>query len=157
LIAAIAAMPDVHLAVRPHPGDAPTSYDALLTGLSNGRVVSRSLDPVALMRAARVIVTINSTVAIEAMPLGVPALAMRLPNYLTPFVDAGAMAGTAAPDEIGPALSRLVRDEAVRETLIDNARQFARRYRITPDGRTADRTLEIVEELSRRGPDRPGL
>ena len=35
----------------------------------------------------------NSTVAIDAMVLGVPALVVGLPNNLSPFVEAGAMAG----------------------------------------------------------------
>jgi hypothetical protein len=147
LMAAIASMSDVHLAVRPHPGDAPTSYDRFLSGVSNARVVSRTLDPVALMSAARLIVTINSTVAIEAIPLGVPALAMRLPNYLTPFVEAGAMEGTSAPTEIGPALNRLVRDEAVRAALLETARRFLERYRMVPDGHAADRTVQAVRDL----------
>jgi hypothetical protein len=147
LARAVANMPDVQLAVRPHPGDAPGCYDRLLAGLSNARVVSRAIDGVALIRVARLVVTINSTVAIEAMPLGVPALAMRLPNYLSPFVEAGAMAGTATAGEIAPTLERLVRDDTARATLIDKASRFAERYRIAPDGRTAARAVEAVRAL----------
>ena len=35
----------------------------------------------------------NSTVAIDALVLGVPALVVGLPNNLSPFVEAGAMLG----------------------------------------------------------------
>ena len=150
LVEAIAAMPQLHLAIRPHPGDAPTSYDALVTSVPNARIVPRSLDAVALLTSARLVVTINSTVAIEAMALGTPALAMRLPNYLTPFVDAGAMAGTRATSEIGPAIAELVADGDIRNALLENARRFLERYRIPPDGRSAERAIELVEELNRR-------
>ena len=34
----------------------------------------------------------NSTVAIDGLVLGVPALVIGLPNNLSPFVEAGAMA-----------------------------------------------------------------
>jgi UDP-N-acetylglucosamine 2-epimerase len=153
LVAAVQMMPDVLLVVRPHPADAPATYGPLLDRIPNARVVDRALDPVALIRASRLIVTINSTVAIEAIPLGVPALAMRLPNYLSPFVEAGAMAGTTATSEIAPTLARLVNDETARAALLTNARQFAERYRIIPDGRTADRTVEIVEQLIRCRPE----
>ena len=37
----------------------------------------------------------NSTVAIDGLLLGLPALVIGLPNNLQPFVDAGAMIGGA--------------------------------------------------------------
>ena len=43
---------------------------------------------------ARAVVTVNSTVALDAAVMGVPALVLGLPNNLSPFVDAGAMAGS---------------------------------------------------------------
>ncbi len=46
-----------------------------------------------LLKASRAIVTVNSTVALDAAVLDVPALVIGLPNNLTPFVDAGVMAG----------------------------------------------------------------
>jgi hypothetical protein len=147
LAAAVGEMPDVHLVIRPHPGDAPGCYDGLISGLANARVAPRSSSPVALITSARLVVTINSTVAIEAMPLGVPALAMRLPNYLTPFVDAGAMAGTTAPQEIRPALARLVRDEAARADLLERSRRFIDRYRLVPDGDVGERTVREIRRL----------
>ena len=145
---AIRGLPAVHLAIRPHPGDAPGSYDAMIAGVPNARVMPRTPDAVALMTAARLVVTINSTVAIEAMPLGIPALAMRLPNYLSPFVDAGAMAGTRTLTDIGPMIARLVEDGPDRSELLECARAFVERYRMVPDGRTAERTVAAVRELS---------
>ena len=147
LVDAIARMPQVRLAIRPHPGDAPGSYDALIANAPNACVVPRSLNAVALMTSARLVVSINSTLAIEAMTLGTPALAMRLPNYLTPFVDAGAMAGTRTTAEIGPAITRVVEDGEARTALLENARRFVERYRMAPDGQAAQRTLETVEGL----------
>ena len=52
---------------------------------------------------ASALVTANSTAAIEAMPLGVPALVVGLPNNLSPFVEAGVMAGARLGGR-GPAL-----------------------------------------------------
>ena len=64
-----------------------------------------ALDLASLVASARLLVTVNSTVAIDAMTLGVPALVVRLPNNLTPFVEAGAMAGAGAAD-VAAALRR---------------------------------------------------
>ena len=41
----------------------------------------------------------NSTVAIDGLVLGVPALVIGLPNNLSPFVDAGVMLGAEAADD----------------------------------------------------------
>ena len=58
-----------------------------------------------LTAIADAIVTVNSTAAIEAMLLDVPALVVALPNNLTPFVDAGRDGGRGdARALIGPAL-----------------------------------------------------
>jgi UDP-N-acetylglucosamine 2-epimerase len=148
LVQAVAGMPDVHLAIRPHPAETAEPYLALARGVANVRVVPLSLSPVALMRAARLVVTINSTVAIEAMALDVPALAMRLPNYLSPFVDAGAMAGTTRLDEIGPAVVRLVRDEAARRRLAAGRRAFLGADRRDADGQAAARAAGAILELA---------
>ena len=42
-----------------------------------------------LLRGAHVVVTVNSTVAIDSLALGIPALTVGLPNNLSPFVEAG--------------------------------------------------------------------
>ena len=46
-----------------------------------------------LLAASRAVITVNSTVALDAAVAGVPALVIGLPNNLSPFVDAGALAG----------------------------------------------------------------
>jgi len=150
LFDAVRQMPDVHLVVRPHPAETAEPYARLAGDAPNVRVVPLSVNPVALMLSARLVVTINSTVAIEAMALDVPSLAMRLPNYLSPFVDAGAMAGTATLDDIGPTVKRLVHDESARATLAAGRRRFMETYRMTPDGRSAERAVGAIEKITRR-------
>jgi len=81
------------------------------------------------------------------MALDVPALAMRLPNYLSPFVEEGAMLGTTTMDEIGPAVSRLVHDDALRRELSAGRRRFVDRYRMRADGQALARTVAVIEEL----------
>jgi hypothetical protein len=148
LMQAVAAMPDVQLAVRPHPAETDEPYRRLAGSIPNVRVVPPSLPVVALIAAARLVATINSTVAIEAMALDVPALAMRLPNYLSPFVEAGAMAGTATLGAIAPTLARLVRDEEARAALAAARRRFLAEHAIESDGRAADRAAEAILTLA---------
>ena len=63
-------------------------------------------------------VTVNSTVAIDAMAIGIPALSVGVPNNLTPFVVDGGMAGVFHPSELEPALARLLWDEEARKAQV---------------------------------------
>ena len=56
-------------------------------------VAPAATDLARLLAAADALVTMNSTVAIDGLVLGVPALVIGLPNNLSPFVDAGVMLG----------------------------------------------------------------
>ena len=70
-------------------------------GEPNVRVLARVGAAGAAAAGEPRVVTVNSTVALDAAVLGVPALVIGLPNNLSPFVEAGAMAGAPAAQEIG--------------------------------------------------------
>jgi len=117
LVAAVRARPDVQMAIKPHPAETPEVYRAVAAGAPNVLVVSASTPLPPLLAAARAVVTVNSTVAIDALTLGVPSVVVGLPNNLTPFVDSGLMAGAAAADEIGAALERVLYDQEFRSRI----------------------------------------
>lgn len=149
LIAAARGMKDLQVAIKTHPAETPDVYAALADGASKVRVLPASAPLAPLLAAARAVVTVNSTVALDAAVLGVPALVLGLPNNLSPFVDAGAMAG-AADDEVGPALSRILYDEKFRQQLEASRSVFLARYGIGSDGLAAERSAAaIVARLGR--------
>ena len=100
-----------------------------------------------LLRASRAVVTVNSTVALDAAVVGVPALVIGLPNNLSPFVDAGIMAG--AEGGILHALRQILYDEEFRHELGLAQRAFLTRYRIAADGKAAERAADAIVELAR--------
>jgi hypothetical protein len=99
-----------------------------------------------LLRASRAIVTMNSTVALDAAVLGVPALVIGLPNNLSPFVDAGLLAGASPPDLVRQ-LRQILYDEEFRQRLWAARRDLLARFGMAADGRAADRTVDAVLEL----------
>jgi hypothetical protein len=146
---AVAAMPDVQLAIKTHPAETPDAYEVIVRGRANIRVLPAAAPLAPLLRASRAVVTVNSTVALDAAVLGVPALVIGLPNNLSPFVDAGIMAG--APDEasIRPALSRILYDEGFRLQLQSERGTYLARFGIGSDGRAAARSADAVLDLIR--------
>ena len=111
-------------------------------------IAPASADLTRLVAAARLLVTVNSTAAIEAMVLDVPTLVVALPNNLSPFVEAGALAGAATLAEIGPMLRALLYDQRFRDRLGEGRRTFMARYQIAADGRAAARAADAIVRLA---------
>ena len=147
VVDAVRERDDVVLLVKPHPAETGEPYRQDAAGAANVRVLEATGDLAPLAAAARVIVTANSTAAIEAMVVDVPALIVALPNNLSPFVEAGAMAGAGAGG-VREALSRLLYDEESRARLTAARRAFLARYRIGADGTSAARSAEAILSLA---------
>jgi hypothetical protein len=144
---ATAALSDVHVAIKTHPAETPDVYAPLLARHTHVTVLPASAPLAPLLRASRAVVTVNSTVALDAAVVGVPALVIGLPNNLSPFVDAGIMAG--AKDGILQALRQILYDEEFRHELELAQRAFLTRYRIAADGKAAERAADTIVELAR--------
>lgn len=137
----------VRLAIKTHPAETPGAYSAA-TANAGQVVVIPAGDPLApLLRACGALVTVNSTVALDAAVLGVPALVIGLPNNLSPFVDAGIMAGAVERGAIEPQLRRILYDRVFRDQLAEARGAFLERYGMEPDGRAAERTAAAVVGL----------
>ena len=100
--------------IKPHPAETPDVYASAVSGMPNVTILPASAPLPALLAAAQAIVTVNSTVAVDALSLGVPSLVIGLPNNLTPFFDAGLMAGGGTPEEIRAGLARVLYDQEFR-------------------------------------------
>jgi CDP-glycerol glycerophosphotransferase (TagB/SpsB family) len=145
----LARAPDVRLVIKPHPAETPDVYAPLARSHANIVVAPVSADLAALLSGAAALVTMNSTVAIDGLVLGVPALVVGLPNNLSPFVDAGVMVGVEAGGAIGPQLQALLYDRQVRDGLLARAAGFAARYEMRADGRAASRAADEVLAMTR--------
>jgi glycosyltransferase involved in cell wall biosynthesis len=147
LIAAVRAMPAVHLVIKPHPAETPEVYRAVAAGGRNVHVAAAAAALPPLLAAARAVTTVNSTVAIDALSFGVPSVVIGLPNNLTPFVDAGLMLGAGTADEIRAALSKVLYDQEFRSR-IERERGAGR---APGDGQAAARSAEAILALAKRG------
>jgi hypothetical protein len=149
LVDAADGIPEVRLAIKTHPAETPDVYAGLVSARSHVRVLPADAPLAPLLRASRAIVTVNSTVALDAAVLNIPALIIGLPNNLSPFVEAGVMAG-AEPAGIGPALQRILYDRDFRLQLEHSREAFLSRFSISSDGRAAERSADAVLELAHR-------
>jgi hypothetical protein len=110
-------MPELTLAIKPHPAETASVYAAVTAGAGNVRVLRPDSPLPPLLAAAHGLVSVNSTVAIDALALGLPSLVIGLPNNLTPFVDSGAMLGARNAEEIRDGLQQLLYNQEFRSRI----------------------------------------
>lgn len=148
LVEAVARMPNVHLVIKAHPAETADVYAGVAGGHQNVSILpsSESLGP--LLRATRVVVTVNSTVALDAGVVGVPALVIGLPNNLSPFVEHGVMAGAAGAADIEPTLRRILYDQEFRLRIDRSRAEYFKQFAIGSDGRAAARAADAVLALA---------
>jgi hypothetical protein len=150
LIDAIARLAGVHLAIKTHPAETPQVYSPLVEGRTNISILPANAPLAPLLAASKVVVTVNSTVALDAGVVGIPALVIGLPNNLSPFVAAGVMAGAATAAEIEPALRRILYDEEFRLQIERARAEYLQRFAIRSEGQAAARSADAVLALADR-------
>jgi hypothetical protein len=146
LVDAAAAMPEVRLAIKPHPAETPEVYKPLASGRAHVTVLPVTTPLAPLLCSSRLVATVNSTVALDAAVLGIPALVLGLPNNLAPFVEAGIMAG-GSDEDLPQLLRRILYDEPFRQQLARHRGEFLSRFNIRSDGRAAQRAAEAIARL----------
>jgi hypothetical protein len=145
LVRAVAAQPDVHVAIKAHPAETAEVYTPVIGATTNVTVVPGDADLSRLLAIADGVITMNSTVAIDALTIGLPSLVVGLPNNLSPFVDAGVMLGAGASEaSIGDGVRALLYDQNLRRQLLDRAGTFLDRYGLRPSGMAARRAAEAT-------------
>jgi hypothetical protein len=151
LVRAAGALPGagLRLVIKPHPAETAQPYvtgphmrDA--AGAARVTVAPPALDLAALLATAQLVITVNSTVAIDAMTLGLPALIVLLPNNLSPFVDAGAMAGAADLAALPELLRALTHDATLRDALLARSREFLAAHQIASSGRASAAAVDAI-------------
>jgi Capsule polysaccharide biosynthesis protein len=146
LVAGAKQVPNMHLVIKTHPAETPDVYAEVAANQPHVTVLPASAPLAPLLRASRAVVTVNSTVALDATVAGIPALVVGLPSNLTPFVDAAVMAGAGAAG-VTEALNRILYDEEFRCVLARAGRDFLSRLGMSSDGRATERTVDAVLRL----------
>lgn len=144
LVEATRALDHVRLVVKCHPAETPAPYERDAAGAAHVVVTDAARDLASLLAVSSVVVTVNSTVAIDAMVIGVPAVVVALPNNLSPFVEAGVMVGAGGDAaEIRRALQAVLGGDAAVAAR-ERIRAFADRFVIRADGHAAARAAHAI-------------
>lgn len=149
LVQAVEALPNVRLVIKVHPAETGDVYAEAVRGAAQTSVAAASTDLARLLAAADAVVTMNSTVALDGVVLGLPALVIGLPNNLSPFVEAGIMGGAEGVAAIRHGLKSVLYDREARGAMARATADFIRRFDIRVDGRAAERAADEILALTR--------
>jgi len=148
---AASAVPGAAVVIKPHPAETANAYADVLRAWPGTRIAPPELSLAALLSIARVVVTVNSTVALDAAVFDIPALVVGLPNNLSPFVEAGALAGSPDSAEVTAHLNRILYDEKFRQQLAERRRAVLGDRADRGNGRAAAAGADAVLALAHDG------
>ncbi|UCH72356.1 MAG: hypothetical protein JSW62_02065 [Thermoplasmatales archaeon] len=121
-----------------------------------------------LLNACGVMLTISSTMAVEALFFEKPIIQLKFiiskrgslrKNLYSqgiicdedgiPLARYGAALGVEKPEELREAIVKIYEDENLRRSVIDKGKVFLRKYAYEPDGKASLRVLKCIDELIR--------
>lgn len=150
---AIARLGDVQLLIKPHPLEGSAGIQGILESAQDARtrLFEGALQDVLL--SVDVVVTPPSTVVFEALMLGKDVVLVDSWQSMgfEQVEASGACICVSKPTEVIGAIRRLESDSRHREQIRRAREEFVQGFFFQPDGRSAERVADTVENLSAGG------
>jgi|WetSurMetagenome_2_1015567.scaffolds.fasta_scaffold04241_3 hypothetical protein len=135
----------VNLYIKPHPSEIDLSiYQPLLQ--HKNVVLSKDINLYKLLNVCDLIITKNSTTAIEAAALNKPIIVLNLSGEpdVVDYVKEGIALGVYDKDELIPTVKRLLEDDSI---LRRRRNEYISRYLYKMDGSSSQRVADFLEKL----------
>ena len=135
----------VNLFIKPHPSETDLSiYQPLL--LHKNVVLSKDINLYKLLNVCDLIITKNSTTAMEAAALNKPIIVLNLSGEpdAVDYVQEGIALGVYNKEELIPTVKRLLEDDSI---LCRRRDEYVSRYLYKMDGRSSQRVADFLEKL----------
>jgi UDP-N-acetylglucosamine 2-epimerase len=141
--------PELQLVVKLHPKEdgALQREMAAERGMTDVVIVKERL--VELLWMCDLLVTMHSTVAMEAIAMGKPMVTVNLTGEkdLYPYAESGAAIGVYRQEDLLPAVYAALEDRKTRRRLDEGRRRFVRDHLHAVDGRASERIAEVATRL----------
>ncbi len=150
VISALSEFPEKQLVIKLHPGEKMAEYQQMLAKMEEDRaIICQKIDLYELLHACDLLMTVHSTVALEAMLLNKPVITINLTGKpdLMPYAESGAALGVYQRRALAPAINKALYDPEVRKNLAQSREKFISKYAYRPDGQAAKRVTELITRL----------
>lgn len=148
---AIKQLPEIQLVVKLHPFDEHEIADKIAQEMSvNNMIIIKDIDLYKLLNACEILMTVHSTVALEAMLLGKPVIIVNLTNKpdMVPYAKEGAALRVETQEDILPQIKAVLKDSnKVRTQMALNQKKFISRYAYNIDGNASKRIVDLIYSM----------
>lgn len=151
VLSAVSGIADIQLVVKLHPFEDYTMYKRVLKETNSKDVVLvKDIDILSLINASVCLLTFSSTVALEAMILEKPVIIINLgkKKYGRLFAEKGAALEVYQPEDIRPAIDRILEDQELNKLLESGRKKTVSYYIDKLDGNSSQRVVDLVNKMS---------
>ena len=141
---------DITLVIKPHPREDPEFYRKFF-GNSDRTIILPEVDISKLIKASDLLLTVNSTVALESNVIGTPVLTLNFTEEKDDFYgkEGGAISVNDESKLVDVVFRSLFNDE-YREEIYTRHLEFLKKYTFNEDAKASERVVELVRQTLAR-------
>lgn len=144
--------PEEQLVLKLHPNESLEDYQELLTRMkcNNKVVICQNIDLYELLHACDLLMTVHSTVALEAMLFNKPVICLDFTGrniFQSFYTESGAAISVRSEGELSPAIQKALYDPRARDEQEQNMKRFVSKHVYKPDGQVSKRVAELIIQL----------
>ena len=148
---------DKQLVIKLHPDENIETYQKILANRGEDKaIVCRDIDLYELLHACDLLMTVHSTVALEAMIFDKTVITINLTGKpdLFPYAESGAAIGVYKEEDLVQAIRDALYNEATRKKLKEARKKFVYEHAYIQDGKASKRVanliIQLIEDSKRR-------
>jgi glycosyltransferase involved in cell wall biosynthesis len=153
---AMREFPDKQLVIKLHPSENMKTYQKILANRGKDKaIVCRDIDLYELLHACELLMTVHSTVALEAMIFDKPVITINLTGKpdLMPYAKSGAAIGVYKEEDLVPAIRDALYSEVTRKKLKEARKKFVYEHAYIQDGKASERVANLIIQLMKGNMD----
>jgi hypothetical protein len=143
---------NVALLIKQHPGEGEEYTKMIKDCLANYKIdvviTGKSSDTYEQLFVCDLLITKNSTTAMEAVALNKPVIVLNLSGEpdIVDYVEQGVALGVYREEDLKPSIEKLLKDDS---ELAKNRGAYIEKYLYKIDGKATERVLKLIEEIIR--------
>lgn len=159
IIGTMSEFPEKQLVIKLHPSEKKEEYQRMLARTNNNAIICRDIDLYGLLVLSELLMTVHSTVALEAMILHKPVITVNLTGKpdVMPYAESGAALGVYRKEDLAPAINKALYDPEVREKMAKKREQFVYDHAYKPDGQATKRVADLIVRLIEESKKKEGV
>ena len=137
----------VRLIVKPHPAENIKTYSQITKKYKNVILHKSSEDISKLVASSDILITVSSTVAIEAALLDKSIICINTANEGSAYVSSGIAIEVNKLEELIPAIKDALYNSEIRKKLADARKRFVYEHAYIQDGKASERVVNLIVQM----------